>query len=233
MIREPIDYGIHIAFRGRFLFLLIALLLLLVLTPMLDGIVRVRALVDIFFSAILIAGTNAVSQQRRGVLIASLLALPMLFSTWLAYFVNSSSLQVAGTVFGLLFFSFVIIAILRFILEQYHITLDVIFGAVVVYLLVGVLWSLIYSLLELLHPGSFNFAKSQLQDSRFSLVYFSFVTLTTLGYGDFTPATPTAGSVAVLEAIIGQIYLAVLVARLVGVHIAQSMADNGKDPHTQ
>ena len=228
MRQESIHYGIQIISRGRFLFLLVSLLLLLLITPLLEGIVRVRAVVDIFFSVILLSGTNAVSQQKRGVLIAALLALPMLLSTWLAYFVNNIYLQLAGTFFGLLFFGFVIVAILRFILGQHHITFDVIFAAIVVYLLLGVLWSLIYSLLELLHPGSFNYAKGQLQDSRFALVYYSFVTLTTLGYGDFTPATPTAGSLAVMEAIIGQIYLAVLVATLVGVQIAQSMVDKKK-----
>lgn len=228
MRQKPIVYGIQIIFRGRFLFLLVSLLLLLLLTPLLGGIVQVRVVLDIFFSFILLSGTNAVSQQKRGVLIAALLALPMLLSTWLSHIVSSTYLQLGGTCFGLLFFGFVIVAILRFILGQHHITFDVIFAAIVVYLLLGVLWSLIYSLLELLHPGSFNLAKGQLQDSRFSLVYYSFVTLTTLGYGDFTPATPIAGSLAVLEAIIGQIYLAVIVATLVGVQIAQSMADKGK-----
>jgi hypothetical protein len=85
------------------------------------------------------------------------------------------------------------------------------------------MWALIFSLVESLQPGSFTMAQSQVQDSKFPFYYYSFVTITTLGYGEITPVTDIARSFAFLEAVIGQIYLVVLVARLVGINISQSI----------
>ena len=91
-----------------------------------------------------------------------------------------------------------------------------------VYLFIGLLWSDIYAILEHLQPGSFSFAHSQAGTKLSDFSYYSFVTLTTLGYGDITPLTSKARAFAMLEAIIGQLYLVVLIARLVGLHISHS-----------
>lgn len=94
-------------------------------------------------------------------------------------------------------------------------------GAICVYFMIGLLWALIFSTLELLQPGSFQMPQGQGTElSHFS--YYSYVTLTTLGYGDITPISPPARSLALLEAIMGPLYIAVLIARLVGIHIVQS-----------
>ena len=106
-----------------------------------------------------------------------------------------------------------------------------------IYLLLGVLWALVYSALELLAPESFtimvaggagNEAMRFRADQAIFPLYYSFITLTTLGYGDVVPSSPPARMLAALEAIMGQLYLAVLVARLVGLHIAQ--ATMGRKP---
>ena len=98
----------------------------------------------------------------------------------------------------------------------------------VVYLLMAMMWALLFRLVNDLQPGSFAMAESHMQGSRLLFFYYSFVTITTLGYGDITPVTDVAKSFSFLEAIVGQIYLVVLVARLVGTHIAQSMDKNSK-----
>lgn len=85
------------------------------------------------------------------------------------------------------------------------------------------MWAFVYSLMESIHPGSFSIAEGQINAGRSLYVYYSFVTLTTLGYGDITPMTAPANSISILEAIIGKLFLAILIARLVGIHIAQSM----------
>jgi hypothetical protein len=149
----------------------------------------------------------------------------MLLATWINYFIESPSLSLIGTFSGILFFAFMVITILSFIFKQNTVTFNVINASVVVYLLMAMMWALLFILLETLHPGSFSLAASQSQQSNFHFFYYSFVTITTLGYGDITPATEIARSLAVLEAVIGQIYLVVLVARLVGMQIAQSMAE--------
>ena len=96
-------------------------------------------------------------------------------------------------------------------------------GAICVYLMLGVIWALMYSLLEALVPGSFAGLTENATDSGWDpdWVYFSFVTLTTLGYGDILPLSFSARSLAYFEAIVGQFYLAVLVAGLVGAYLSE------------
>jgi hypothetical protein len=98
----------------------------------------------------------------------------------------------------------------------------VIAAAIVVYMFLGLLWTGAYSTLELLQPGAFAIPAGFSGPATRHLGFFSFTTLTTLGYGDVTPVSPMAQSLATLEALIGQIYLAVLIARLVGIHTARS-----------
>jgi hypothetical protein len=82
--------------------------------------------------------------------------------------------------------------------------------------------------LETIQPGSFSAGEILEQHQRIAFTYYSFVTLTTLGYGDINPLSPQAGTLAILEAIIGQLYLAVLIARLVGMHISQSRENKAR-----
>jgi hypothetical protein len=89
-------------------------------------------------------------------------------------------------------------------------------GAVAAYLLLGLVWAAAYALVAAIHPGAFASSVSLQQDRSF--VYYSFVTLTTVGYGDVSPVHPTARSLAILEALVGQLYPAVLLARIVTLH---------------
>src|SRR5204863_7015600 len=99
---------------------------------------------------------------------------------------------------------------------------DSIYGAFCGYLLVGLIFGHLYRCLEALSPGSFHGNAdfmAHVQDERYThflLVYFSFVTLTTVGYGDITPASEATRGLAVVEAVIGQFYLAVLIGELIG-----------------
>ncbi len=210
-------------FKDRFLILLISILCLLVLAPIFKGFVGIRILMDIFFTSILISAVYAVSKKKYILLIAALLALPMLVSIWSDNFVKVPSLVLVGDCFGILFMAFMVIVILSFIFREQEVTSNVIYGAIVVYLLIAIMWAFVYSVLESIHPGSFAIGNSQIEVGRPLFIYYSFVTITTLGYGDITPITATANSFSFLEAVIGQIYLVILVARLVGIHISQSM----------
>jgi voltage-gated potassium channel len=95
-------------------------------------------------------------------------------------------------------------------------------GAVCVYLLLGVIWAIVYTLIELVLPGSFN-GFSPMDDFGWDSewLYFSFVTMTTLGYGDILPISGTARGLAYMQAIVGQFYIAVLVAGLVGAYVSR------------
>ena len=129
---------------------------------------------------------------------------------------------------GATFLSYTLIVLLSFLLKSKRVTPDVIYAALIGYLLMGLMWAGIYSLIDTITPGSFDVLHGWSENPRLVYLYFSYVTLTTLGYGDITPLTALAYSFSILEAIIGQIYLTVLVARLVGMHITNP---NGGSPN--
>jgi hypothetical protein len=98
---------------------------------------------------------------------------------------------------------------------------DRLMGSLCIYLLLGILWAVYYALIEMLDSGAFHYAVpvgATLPSSHF--LYYSFVTLTTLGYGDVVPISPLVRTASYLEAVIGQVYLTVLVASLVGRHVS-------------
>ncbi len=216
---------------GKFSFLLISMLLLFVLYPLAREIFEVRGFIlDIFFSVILLSTVYAVIYKKKYFVIAISLGLPFLFTRWSTYFVETPFLFLLSSALGVLFFAFTAGTILAYVLKQDKVTRDIIYGAVCVYLMIGLTWAFVFSLLEGLQPGSFSLEQVQAGTLEsgpdrvfFPFIYYSFVTLTTLGYGDITPLTPPAQTFSFLEAIIGQIYLVVLVARLVGLHITQSV----------
>ena len=210
-------------FRERFLSLLIFIIAMLVVGPLLDELVNLRILMDILWSAIFISAIYAVSQKKHHVLIGIVLALPMLGAIWSRHIVEYSALQVVGYLCGAAFIFFTIVQMLIFIYSHKEVTRDLIVGAAVVYLLMAIMWTFIFTVVDTLHPGSFNVPQGQdIQDAQ-HFIYYSFVTLTTLGYGDITPVTRLARSLSTLEAVIGQLYLVVQVAWLVGVYVSQSM----------
>ena len=152
------------------------------------------------------------------------LAFPMFISIWASYFIEISfPFVLVGECSEIIFYGFMFISILSYVFREKEVTNNVIYGVIVVYLFIGVMWAFIYSLTESIHPGSFSIADGQINVGRSLFVYYSFVTLTTLGYGDITPLTAPANSITILEAITGQLFLAILIARLVGIHVVQSM----------
>ncbi len=221
--------GIKIPFTqiriGRFYLLLISISLTLALRPFLEGFIGIRLLMDIFITAILISGLYAASRKRRFFYVGLLIAFPALALHWLNYFVEVPSSFIVGKVFSALFFTFMVVLILNYLSKEKEITADVIAGAICGYLLIGLMWANFFSVLEILQPGSFQVPDHLSTDSSY-FTYYSYVTLTTLGFGDIIPMTNQARSLSLLEAIAGPIYLAILVARLVGMGISQSM---GKD----
>lgn len=210
-------------FKDRFLFLLISILCLLVIAPIFKGFVGIRILMDIFFTSILISAVYAVSRKKYILLTAALLALPMLVSIWISHFVDMPFLVFVGDCFGIVFIAFLVVVILSFIFSEHEVTINVIYASIVIYLLIAIMWAFIYLVLENIQPGSFAIGEGQIAVGRRLYIYYSFVTITTLGYGDITPTTDLANSFSFLEAVTGQLYIAILIARLVGIHIVQSM----------
>ena len=207
-----------------FLGLLICLVSLIVLGPFLQEFSPAKPVLRIFSTAILLFSVYSFLKNKRVLVIASLLAAPAFISNWVSYSFQTSATLLIKDTFNVIFFAYISASILLEIFRKKNITVNMIYGSICVYLLIGVAWAYVYSALENIFPGSFHFTQqtSSLDTSPVPLslfIYYSYVTLATLGYGDIIPVTPPAQSLAVLEAITGQFYLTILVARLVGIFI--------------
>ena len=203
--------------------MLLALVGVILFHPMIDNIVHVQFLIEIFISLLFLSCIFAVSFKKHHPIIAALLALPTFTIMWTSHFVDIGGFEHVKNLFGMLFMLYLTILFLEHFFRQDEINREVIFGALVVYLLMGLMWGYGYTLLEHLLPGSFNHPASLAELDLDALDYFSFVTMTTLGYGDIAPASDSARAMVMIQAVTGQVYLAVLVARLVGLNIAQEL----------
>jgi len=207
--------------KNRFLIMLIALVGVILFHPLVDNVVHIQFLVEIFISLLFFSCIFAVSFKKHHPIVAALLALPTFSIMWTSHFIDIGGFEHVKNLFGMLFMLYLTILFLEHFFRQDEINREVIFGALVVYLLMGLMWGYGYTLLEHLLPGSFNHPASLAELEVTAFDYFSFVTMTTLGYGDITPASDSARAMVITQAVSGQVYLAVLVARLVGLNIAQ------------
>jgi hypothetical protein len=119
-----------------------------------------------------------------------------------------------------------IVATCKAVLFGGRVDLNKIYGAICIYLLIGIAWSALYSMVDGINPDAFRGLSAERSEGRLSeLVYYSFVTLTTLGYGEIVPVSAMARVLAYFEAILGQMYIAILIASLVGLYLADRLAE--------
>ena len=230
--------------RHRFDTLLGALLLLLISAPLVRLVFPgwhpyfARFAVAACFTVMLISAVFAVSERPRTALAALALAVPAILLSVLNVLLQCEGIAVAYLLLGISFLGYTVVVIMAFLFREQRVTFNMIFASLCVYLLLGVLWAEVYSLLEILSPGSFKFVYAEeagSQSMRFGgeqsifPLYYSLVTMTTLGYGDIVPASSAARMFAAVQALTGQLYLTVLVARLVGLHITQGVTKNGRE----
>ena len=207
---------------GRFSSLLVTILLLLLLRPFLEGFAVARFLLTALFTATLFSTLYSVSRPAWAFTLGLTLIVPAIAMTWLRHAITSRVLEQSGYVIMLLAFAFTAVITVIHTLRARKVTVEQISGALSAYLLFGLVWGLAYFLLESAAPGSLSIGPVS-DEARFGAsIYYSFVTLTTLGYGDILPLTDRARSLAYVEAVIGQIYLAVLLAKLVGMYVSAS-----------
>lgn len=209
--------------KHRLLYLLASILLLVVLYPYLQGGLIRTSLLNVLISAVLITSTYVLSYDKKPFIIAILLGVPAILTTWASMFYHTYTY--ASYVFTIAFYFFTLFTILAYVLRAERITIEQIYGAVCVYLLIGIVWGSLFFVTESLHPGSFSvqFERPLIWSD---FMYFSFMTLTTVGYGDIVPVTPRAQSLSILEGTIGVLYIALLVARLVSLYTHYIALDN-------
>jgi hypothetical protein len=227
------DPGKGSARRRRFLPLLASLALLLPLYPVMLELGQVR-LYRLVFLLALAAGVYSVSGSRRALRAALALGVPAIAAQVALYAAPERSTFVAATVLGLLFMAYVTVRILVAVLQPGKVDTDRIAGAISAYLLLGMVWALLYGVVAIFDPEAFR-APEYLglgeigRGAEYAFIYYSFVTLTTLGYGEIAPTAPMSQMLAWTEAVVGQLYLAILIARLVGLHIAYSKPSGQED----
>ena len=188
-----------------------------VIYPMAGRDGRTEPLAAISFTIVLVLGVLSTTKHKTARMGMVVLAALSLASHWLHFFFHEHAVHVISAAAASAFFISLAALITARVFRRGGITIYRIYGAIAVYLLLGILWGEIYVLMYLLNPGCFYFdPTTQCGEPPISeLIYFSFTTLTTVGFGDIVPVHPVARSMATFEALVGQLYPAVLLARLV------------------
>lgn len=243
---------------GRFavlFWLLVLAIALPVVVP--TGPVVPRVLSGVLF-VVMLSGLNAISERRIELLFGVLVAVPAVTLHLIGVLSGRFGAYLIAQFLYLAFFVYLAILTVRWTMQRHEVDVETIYAAVSVYLLMALTWGLAFLTVEISSPGSFHFASEdvlgevatvrmregsaareigtdrewmELADAASgTMMYYSFVTLTTLGYGDTYPTSDAARILAMLEATLGQLYLVILVARLVGLYTAQESERRKRAP---
>ena len=204
--------------RGLTILLLLLVLVVLIGLPLAQPGFFGRTFLSALFTLMLVSGVVAVSRRRWVGFAAGGLALVAVGMEWAGEWSSAPALEVAAALSAFACVATLAAVVLLQVLRAGAISIDRIVGAAAAYLLLGFAWGEMYRLVSALVPGAFVSAGSGPLD-RDQFYYFSIVTLTTLGYGDLAPLHPIARSLAMLEALTGQLFPAILIARLVAMEL--------------
>jgi len=203
---------------------------MLAVSPFLDESEYGRIIDRTLITLVLILGVLAVGRSHRTLVLAVVLMLPAVVAGWISHFQPHLLPLAVHNVAALVFLGFVEYQLLHFVFRAPRVNSEVLCAGISGYLLLGILWMSAYMLVSRLnpvdptHPGAFAFtvgATAPHPLSQFEAYYFSFITLSTVGYGDITPVSPGARTLAMMEAMTGTLYMAVLISRLVALYSSQ------------
>jgi ion channel len=209
--------------RGKFFYLFFTQILLITLFPYLAKPGLPTILLRLLSAASFLAAVYAVSERRSQRITASILVVPTVVLNLASALRPGLQIAVPAMIATLLFMAFTLVSLLRAVLRSETISSDTIYGALSVYLLMAFAWGVAYLLLETLHPGALSLDSVRHPNHKIDwddCMFYSFVTITSTGYGDMVPVTAQGRSLSVLEAVSGMMYVAVLIARLVGIYSA-------------
>ena len=216
--------------KKRFIILSVFLVSTFILSPFLYEHPFAGIILRVSFSLLMISAVYACAEKGRTLIVALLFVIAAVVAEWVGYLMSLPGLSLGGRLLSAVFLAHVIRIIVRHMIHSRKVNANLIFGAISVYLLIGLFWAIAYSVLDVAQPESFNIKSLGVADDTatapetvplYRFAYYSLVTLTTLGYGDIVPVTPLAQIASSLEAVVGQLYLAILVAGLVGLHVSQ------------
>ena len=203
---------------------LVGLVVMLIVSPFAAQIAYGRILESSLLTVVLISAVLAVGRRRQVFYLAILMVTPAILGKWVNHFFPNTLSPVFFLTMILIFIAYIIFQLVQFILLAPRVNSEVMCAGIATYLLLGLLWSFAYMLIALLVPDAFFFdgrIEGVKDMTSFTSVYFSFITLTTVGYGDITPVANVARMVSAAEAMTGTIYMAVFISRLVALHTSQ------------
>ena len=207
--------------ESSMLVLLVLLLMAVFVVPNFIHMARdARVVDDVLITLILVSGVVAVTEHQRLAVALAVLSVVVVVLRWGTWFAPQDIVHAFRnlSVLGALLVLACAVGINVFAVG--HAVRDRLFGAVVLYLLLGLIWAVAYAILDAQVPGAFA-GLPRADRSIADWAYFSFVTLTTVGYGDITPVARLARTLAILEALVGQLYPAVIIARLVSLQVSK------------
>lgn len=218
----------------RFSLLLASLIVAVVVAPLLEAthlgdLIQLICLTLVFISAVFINW-----RHRTKLWLFAVAAVISLALHWLSLFFPGDNLSILRFTAGFFFLGFTAAILLKSIVGRDEVTPNAILGSICVYLLLGLMWGLGYSALTVFETNPFHLPEAMTANgggeppSLATLLYFSFVTMSTLGYGDITPQTDLARTLTWTQSVTGQFYLAVLVARLVAAMPRQERSEGTK-----
>ncbi|MDX1395345.1 MAG: ion channel [Gemmatimonadota bacterium] len=205
----------------RFTVLLVMIVLITLLAPLAVGLPGSRVILAVFGALIPLGAIYAVSDDRRQIRIALALGIPAVLGGAL----NQADLGFAGEWVALFFppafYAYAAWVTARTVFSARRIDGDMLAAAACIYFLIGFIWWFFYLLVVTFDPGAITGYDASDPSGGFDLLYFSFVTLTTLGYGDILPASAEARSLVTIESVTGVLYSGILIAKLVGLYSGQ------------
>lgn len=210
--------------KSKNFYLLVALISFFLINPLLTASHLSNIIMASFMSFIIFLSVFTVPFNRFFLLATWILGIITFASYWfLAWVDHDEIVYFIHFIFTAAFLSIITSSVIISIVKQDEITTDSLFGAVCGYILIGFTWSFIYLSIETLHPSAFTipFANENIRERVDHFIYYSFETLTTLGYGDILAINSSARTFSWLEAAIGQIYLAVWISQLVALRVTQ------------
>jgi hypothetical protein len=207
--------------HGRCSYLLLSLFMLLIIYPygVSAGLIG-KIINTILLSLILIAGAYATTPNKQSLIAGVILAIVAAVLDWGALTGDEPIYFRILTIIYVVFLLYTIGSVLRYLLVKGPITADKLHGALSGFIMVAFLWAFLYSLLEHIVPGSFDIVHHEpgKQQVFYALLYFSFTTLTSVGFGDIIPVSNQARSLVIVEQLVGVFFVAVLIARLAGLY---------------
>jgi hypothetical protein len=218
MRHESLNMRLAQILEQRCFFLFLSLLALLIALPFLAETAHGPVILFAVNVTVLLTAVAAVGRSWLSFVIAVILVLPALVFRFLALESGLPGYLALTWGTAAIFYAFILADLLHYVLRRDVMTADKLYGAVAAYILVAILWAQLHGVTQYFYPGAYAFGGTPQTLGMPELIYFSFTTLATVGFGDITPALVQSRYLTILEMVTGVMYVAILIARLTGVY---------------